>query len=113
MFIIRCRENGDIIDHSLYEGDAHLKRIMYENDDRVDGSFSTNFYEVVEYKTYIYDKRMREYLDLCEYIPGEKNTYIFKEVRNSEIKYKLSEDEILDYYGGAEFLRRWKKNHAN
>ena len=42
MYIIRCK-NGDIIDHSLYEGDAHLKRIMYENDDRVDGSFSTNF----------------------------------------------------------------------
>lgn len=47
--LIKCRETGDVIEHGLSKEDAEDIVRMYEAEDKENGDFEENFYEIVPY----------------------------------------------------------------
>ena len=117
MYIVRQKETGTIIDHSISESDAHFTVLMYEHADKMDDIYEPDFYEVWNQETWIYDVNKKKYYSLEMFIPpfiddNPDAIFIFQDIVDSENRLMLNEFLLKSYCGGEEFLEYWRETHV-
>lgn len=117
MYIIRQKETGTIIDHSISETDAHSTVLMYEHADKMDGIFEPDFYEVWNEERWIYDLDTKKYYELEMFIPpfigdNPEAVFVFQDIQDFEHRLILEENQIIKFCGGVEFMEYWGGNYV-